>query len=233
MNLVPDYFDNISVDLILGLPGTNRRMWEDTLRSVVSWPIRHISIYLLMMYNKTPLFFKCRNSKITLLDDTDLIDMYVKTVSFLQDYGFVQYEISNFAKKGFESIHNQAYWDRFPYKGFGLGASSFDGASRFVNEKNLFYYIKRCNGSNGFPGGTKEVLSNEQVFLEVLMLGLRQKKGVDLQDVLYFLKDDAKSKFLNGIEDLENESLIQNQGGRIYLTLKGMLLENEVILSLI
>jgi oxygen-independent coproporphyrinogen-3 oxidase len=186
-----------------------------------------------MVYNKTPLFFRCKSSKIALLDDADLVDMYEWTVSFLQDCGFVQYEISNFAKKGFESVHNRAYWNRLPYRGFGLGASSFDGVSRFVNEKNLFYYITHCAEHNGLPRGTQEDLSKKQVFLEVLMLGLRQKQGVYLQDVLYFLKGEAKNKFLNGIKNLENKSLIQNQGGRINLTLKGMLLENEVILSLI
>lgn len=233
IKIVPDYFDNVSVDLMLGLPGTDRDIWENTLKTVMSWPIQHVSIYLLMVYNKTPLFFKCKNSNMKVLHDSDVIDMYEWTVSCLQDCGFDQYEISNFAKKGFESKHNKAYWDRVAYKGFGLGASSFDGKARFVNENNLFYYIKHCNEQHGVPEGFREVLSPEQEFLEVLMLGLRQKKGVDLHDMLYFLKGEQKTDFLHGIKNLEQKSLIQNRGGRIYLTLKGMLLENEVILSLI
>ncbi|MCK4651404.1 radical SAM family heme chaperone HemW [Candidatus Babeliales bacterium] len=233
VKIVPDYFENISVDLILGLPGTTLSKWSNTLKKIVLWPIKHISVYFLTTYDKTPLFYKVKNKDITLFDENDLISFYELTVDFLKDNGFEQYEISNFAKPGFESIHNKAYWDRKPYQGFGLSASSFDGKFRFVNEKNLLRFIKCCNQKYEKLYCYQEKLSKDEEFLERLMLGLRQKKGIDLHRMLYFLKGEKKNKFLNVLIDLEKRSLIHNRGGKIYLTLKGIMLENEVILKLI
>jgi oxygen-independent coproporphyrinogen-3 oxidase len=151
----------------------------------------------------------------------------------LKKHGKHRYEISNFAKPGFESIHNQAYWDRKPYKGFGLGAASFYGSTRTVNEKNLAKYLKNADNTNRIQLLNTEKLTKQQEILETLMLGLRQKKGIGLQRMLYFLKNKEKERFIEGLKILKFEGLIQEVGGNITLTSKGMLLENEIILKLI
>ena len=232
VKIIPNYFENISVDLILGLPGVTKEIWKRTLKTVTSWPITHISIYLLTVYEKTPLFFKVKNKKIKLLKEGEIIDLYEDTIRFLEKKDIKQYEISNFARKGFQSIHNKAYWDRRPYVGFGLGAASFDGSSRYINEKNLDKFLKNYNERKFSDCIFDEKLNKEQIFLETLMLGLRQKKGIDLQRMLYFLRDEKKDKFLDVLKLLKSTSLIQKRGGRISLTLRGMFLENEVILNL-
>ena len=232
IKIAPKYFDNISVDLMLGLPDVLKKVWQNTLKEVISWPIKHISVYLLMVYEKTPLYFKVEKGELNLGEDSKIASLYEDTVNFLRDSGFEQYEISNFAKQGFESIHNKAYWDRRPYKGFGLGASSFDGSNRFVNEKNLIRYINSCNSSSDEPIFFSEKLTKKQEILETLMLGLRQNKGMNLHSVLYFLSRGEREMFMASLEELKSQSLIKEIGGNIALTLKGMLLENEVILKL-
>jgi len=234
MRIAPDYFENISIDLILGLPGVTKQMWKNTLEKVISWPIKHLSVYFLTVYEKTPLYFRIKKGEIDLLDEDELVSLYEQTVLFFKKYGFEQYEISNFAKPGFRSIHNISYWDRRSYKGFGLSASSFDGQHRFINEKNLSLYLKYFdskNAENHYPFAEK--LTKGQEGLEILMLGLRQQKGVDLHHVLYLLKDFDQNSFLERVKLLESEGLMKKMGDRLQLTLRGMFLENEVILNLL
>ncbi|MFA5075057.1 MAG: radical SAM family heme chaperone HemW [Candidatus Babeliales bacterium] len=233
IEIAPKYFDNISVDLILGLPGADDKIWFNTLKTICNWPIKHVSIYLLTVYNNTKLYFRIKEKKIKTLKDDKIIDLYEKTVHYLRLKNFEQYEISNFSKNGFESVHNKIYWDRGFYKGFGLGAASFDGKCRLQNENNLDKYLKNNSQESSFVEVVQEILTDEQIFLEKLMLGLRQNKGVDLQDMLYFLDEHKKNKFLERLETLKSKALIELAGDKIFLTLKGMMLENEIILNLI
>ena len=112
-----------------------------------------------------------------------MIAMYDWTTKQLEENGFMQYEVSNFAKPGFESRHNSVYWQRSPYKGFGMGACSFDGESRFQTEKNLNNYLTIVEAAHDYSDLAKlsvmsETLTPQQAWLEQLMLGLRQKTGM-------------------------------------------------------
>ena len=225
LDLAPRYFDNISVDLILGLPGTTPELWQETLEFVASARIKHISTYFLTIYEKTPLYFKIKSGELAPLSDDLLIDLYEQTIEFLKINNFLQYEISNFAKPGYESLHNRSYWDRKSYRGFGISAASFDGKKRLVNSHNLLEYLHAAPPS-------EEILSSKEVFLEKLMLGLRQKKGIDLQRMIYFLSREEQRKIKGKVEYLKDQNLVQEKNGRISLTTRGMILENEVILRL-
>lgn len=233
MRMLPKYFSNVSMDLILGLPDVSPATWHETIKQAMSWPISHISIYFLTIHEKTPLYFKVEKGELSVPTDDVMIQTYTDTVNFLAKHGFEQYEISNFAKSGKSSIHNKAYWDRKPYKGFGIGASSFDGSIRTINENNLEKYLRSTQNADCIVPYHSETLTPEQDLLELLMLGLRQKTGIDLHRVLYSLVDSKKNKLLDNIKILKEESLINECDGRIYLTLKGMALENEVILKLV
>lgn len=231
INLAQKYFENISVDLILGLPGVDNIMWQKTLDVVVAWPIKHVSVYLLTLYKNTKLFDLVKKNEIFLLNDDMISDIYEKTVNFLELNNFMQYEISNFAKTGAESAHNMAYWDRRAYLGLGAGASSFDGKIRYINEKDINKYLKIKD--NPLIYAQKENLTEQQVFLEKLMLALRTKKGGDLHSMLYFLSDEKKQDFLKKLNELKDLGLISITGGFFNLTKKGFLLENEIVLKLI
>jgi len=233
MRILPKYFKNVSLDLILGLPDVTQTTWQDTIEQAINWPISHISIYFLTIHEKTPLYFKVQRGELTVPNDDIMICTYTDTVNFLAQHGFEQYEISNFSRPGHQSVHNKAYWDRKPYKGFGIGASSFDGSIRTINENNLERYLKCGQNIDCIIPCQSETLTPEQDLLELLMLGLRQKTGLDLQRVLYSLMDFQKNKLLDNLKLLQETSCIEEKDGRIFLTLKGMALENEVLLKLI
>ena len=233
IRIAPKYFNNLSIDLILGLPGVTPTQWFKDLATVVNWPIKHISVYFLMVHEKTPLYFSIQQGKTVLNDDETLTDMYVKTVHFLEEHGFFQYEISNFAQNGYHSVHNCAYWDRKPYYGVGLGASSFDGLYRMTNTANLMTYLQ-SDGPEGFiVDKTTEKLTREQVHLEHLMLSLRQKKGLNLHHMVYFESEETKLRFNTKVKNLIHRGLLEERDGTIRLTLQGMMLENDVIVELL
>lgn len=224
-------FENISVDFILGLPGVSDDEWKKMIQEAMSWPIKHISVYFLMVHENTPLYFKVKSSKVSLPPDDSIVDLYHWTVETLERHGFNRYELSNFAKEGFQSRHNQAYWDRKPYKGFGLGACSFNGKDRFQNGKNLGAYLenislKKC------PVEMSESLTPEQIAQEKIMLGLRCQKGLSLDDYVATLSEEQKQKFFEEVEKLEKANLLDCKDGVLRLTPKGFALENEVAVRL-
>lgn len=245
LEMAPQYFDNISIDLILGLPGTTSKIWFDTVEYIVAQPINHLSVYFLTIYEKTPLYFKiCPNSalydkKISLPDENWLVETYEKTIKMLAERGFSQYETSNFAKQGCESMHNKAYWNRLPYQGFGLSAASFDGKRRLVNSNNLKKYIDYWGQNAGQKPVSEEALCENDVFLEELMLGLRQKTGVDLQRMLYSLKrvfpttKEKSEELEKKLLDLKKQGLIEEKNGCFFLTTRGMFLGDEIVIKLL
>ncbi len=224
-------FDNVSVDFIIGLPGVSVDEWKFMIQDAMQWPIQHISIYFLMVHEKTPLYFKVKQQAVVLPPDDLIIDLYEWTVEKLALHGFYRYELSNFARKGFESRHNQAYWDRKSYKGFGLGACSFNGQYRYQNNKNLKNYFQAVVDKQGLIHESEEITSS-QVNIEKIMLGVRQAKGVDVQDVIHNLTQEQQKSFYEKAQWLENQGFVEQKEGRLFLTPKGFVVENEVAVNL-
>lgn len=230
--ILPKYFSNVSMDLIIGLPGVTDTTWLKTIETICSWPIQHISIYFLTVHEKTPLYYKVSKGEITLPDEDALLNLYEKTVAYVTSKGFEQYEISNFAKPGYSSRHNTGYWNRLSYKGFGIGAASFDGHTRTVNDKNLTRYLE--NGQHGsFIPVEREELTPLQITLERLMLSLRQAAGMPLHDMVYCVGPEKEKALLESLTALEEAELLRVENNHVKLTLRGMILENEVVLRLI
>lgn len=224
-------FTNVSVDFIIGLPGVSQDEWKAMIIEAMSWPITHISIYFLMVHEKTPLYFKIKQKSVVLPPDDESIDLYYWTVDVLQQHGFDRYELSNFAKKGFESRHNQAYWERKSYKGFGLGACSFNGQFRFQNNKNLRNYFDAVSQEQGLIYESEEI-TQQQMSIEKIMLGLRQAQGVDVHDVLKDFTSVQQQHFKEKADWLEKQGLVEQTNGRLFLTPQGYVVENEVAVNL-
>ena len=224
-------FTNVSVDFIVGLPGVSSDEWKSMIMEAMSWPIQHISVYFLMVHEKTPLYFKVQQKSVLLPPDDEIIDLYYWTVDVLEQHGFHRYELSNFAKKGFESKHNQAYWDRKGYKGFGLGACSFNGQYRFQNNKNLRNYFQAVQEGQGLIHESEEITS-AQFSIEKIMVGLRQAKGVDIADILQDFTIEQQNYFKEKANWLEEKGFVKQEGGRLYLTPQGFIVENEVAVNL-
>ncbi len=224
-------FDNLSVDLIIGLPEVTKERWKMDLAELMRWPLTHISLYFLTVHEETPLYYGVKQKKIKLLPDDTLVDLYNWSVAFLKEHGFVQYEVSNFAKPGYESKHNSVYWNRSAYKGFGMGAASFDGKSRLQNDKRLLEYLEGITlGKNVTV--MSELLTDDQVWLEKLMLGVRQAKGVDVHELIGLLSVDKQLKFMQQIELLSYEKFLTYDGFRAALTSKGLALASEITVQL-
>jgi len=231
--LIPKYFDNYSMDLILGLPEVSSETWFTTVNQVIAWNPKHVSVYFLTIHEKTPLYYKIEKKELILPNEEIILDDYEKTVLLLEKNGYEQYEISNFAKTGYASSHNQAYWNRLPYKGFGIGACSFDGKKRSTNHNNIQTYCTNLLVSNESIISFEETLSLQQEKMETFMLMLRQRQGGGLHRMLYLVDERERYTFLQKLSLLEEKGLLTQNQGQIQLTRRGMVLENEIIMQLL
>ncbi len=221
-------FKNISVDLMIGLPGVSSKEWRSLLEEVITWPITHISIYSLMVHEETKLFYERKQGLISLPHDDEVASMYEIAVNLLSGHGFEHYEVSNFAHPGYESKHNNAYWNYDVYRGFGLGACSFDGAVRRQNSKRLMDYIEKVE-RNEATVVFEEQLTEEQVQLEKIMLGLRTKKGVDYLQLFKGLSCQEVARTKKYIKWLKQHNFIIENDEMFRLTTKGLVVEHEII----
>ncbi len=224
-------FENISVDLIIGLPGVSPDEWKRLISIVCSWPIKHVSMYFLTVHEDTQLYFGVQRNTIVLPREDEVVDLYYWTIERFAESGIHQYEISNFGRPGWESQHNRVYWDRKPYMACGLGACSFDGTQRFQNEKNLLNYMNNAI-NNDTVVVFAETLTDDQAWLEWLMLGLRQIKGIALDDVLTPLTSGGRELFMMRVQELVAVHMIKCENGRIALTPGGLSVASEVTVKL-
>lgn len=224
-------FTSLSIDLIVGLPGVTAQQWKKQVLEIMTWPIQHISMYFLSVHEGTALYFKLQRKNEVLPPDDEVVALYYWTLDTFAKHGFEQYEVSSFAKKGFESQHNQAYWDRKPYKGIGVGAWSFDGSSRLQNEKQLMRYIDALSKGDSALS-YKEELTQDQERFERIMLGLRKMKGIYVSEAIEGLSEAKKEEFFERVAVLENKKLITRDKEKLFLTKAALAVENEVAVKL-
>ena len=223
-------FHNLSVDLMYGLPSQRIQDWEKTLRNVLRLKPDHISCYGLKVEEGTPLY-ECRDFY-NLADDDTQADMYLKAVEVLKEFGYRQYEISNFCKKGQVSRHNLKYWTGGEYLGFGPDASSDFGGSRFSIVRDLQAYINGIDSGGTVLRELQEISPRERAG-EYLMMRLRTVSGID--PVKY------EKKYLlpfapleNVLQDCKERGLAQRTfDGRWHLTPEGFLVSNTIISDLL
>ena len=227
MNRVGMLFNNVSVDIILGLPGVNDDDWRELLTTIVTWPITHVSMYILEIHEGTALHFRVKTKKTQLPDDDHLTDVYGWSVDFLQNAGFMQYEVSSFAKNGYQSQHNIGYWDRKPYKGFGIGACSFDGTTRFQNCADLHHYID-AQPADYDALCMREELTRKQIINEKIMLGVRRSTGLMLTEVYGQMSHIERADMVTTIRELQASGFITESHEKIILTPRGLLMENTI-----
>lgn len=164
---------NISVDLMYGLPTQSLETWEESINGIIALNPEHISAYCLSVEEESPLRKLIEKGKLSPADEDLCLEMAELLRKKLKEAGYIQYEISNYSKPGFESKHNSSYWDGTPYLGLGPGAHSYDGKyHRRWNIGDLNSYLKGERKENG------ETLSDKDLFNETIMLGLRTNKGV-------------------------------------------------------
>jgi oxygen-independent coproporphyrinogen-3 oxidase len=217
-------FNNVSFDLIAGLPSQSLDDWQRNLDAAVAMQPEHLSLYLLEIHEGTPLAEQVRSGRRPIPDEDLAAEMYEIMVARLLAAGYDQYEISNFAKRGFESRHNSKYWRLESVYGFGVSAHSFDGFQRYSNERGMAAYVKRIE-----EFATAEVTRERiDAASEFLFLGLRLTEGAHLAEYRKRFGVDVVEKYAGEIARLEDAGLIVIVDGRLRLTTKGMLFSNEV-----
>ena len=221
-------FENINVDLMIGLPNQTLTEVQDSIEEIVSMEPEHISVYSLILEEGTPLFKKVEEG-LELPDEELERKMYWTVKQILETNGYNHYEISNFAKQGYESKHNLDCWNQKEYIGFGVAAHSYTNGIRYSNIENLEQYIKNYEEDK-----TEENLvfhekqDMEAMQKEYMLLGLRKIDGVSIQK--FKIKFVANPVFLyhDKLEKLVNEELVEIDGDQIKLTNKGLDLANIV-----
>ena len=220
-------FDNINVDLMLGLPNQSLKDLKDSLQKVIELNPEHISVYSLILEEKTKMYEKYENGVLNLPDDELERKMYWYVKKSLEKNEYNHYEISNFAKKGYESKHNMDCWSQKQYLGFGINASSYVDSKRFSNVPNINEYIK--NIKNNEPEKNEileEIQDREMQMKEFMLLGLRKIEGIRNQDFYNKFGIDVEEKFEVELKKLRKENLIEKD--KIKLTNRGLDLANIV-----
>lgn len=215
-------FHNIGLDLIYGVPGQTIDSWLDTLKQAVGFSPEHLSCYQLTLETKTPLEKRYQAGEFSIPGEELQYEFFMKTSQFLEDAGYIHYEVSNFAR-GTELVsrHNQKYWDHSPYLGLGPAAHSFQDNRRWWNHRSVDQYITSINGGN-LPVEETEILTTEQLRLEALYLGLRTRKGVCLEDFKNQYDCDLFTEKMKMLDKLQEEGLISIQDGHVYPTPTGL-----------
>ena len=208
-------FDNLTIDLMYGLPNMTILQWKEHIQEVLSWNVPHISSYCLTIEKGTLLEKKVRSGEIIQPQDDDAIAQFEILIELLEEAGYEHYEISNFAKKGQRSKHNSSYWNGDSYIGIGPSAHSFDGKKRRWNVSNNSLYMKRQDWFED------EVLTKQEHWNEYFLTRLRTAEGVSLTFLTkqFELKDEffaTKKKFIeaNWVQE-NNEYLFLTQSGKL------------------
>ena len=217
-------FDNINIDLMSAIPDQTYEGWVKNLRTVAELEPEHISAYSLIVEEGTP--FAAR--KLNLPDEDTEYNMYEATAQILKEYGFEQYEISNYARKGRECRHNVGYWTRQDYLGFGLGASSLYGKERFANTTDMKKYLE--NSKNPEKIREKDPsLTREDEMAEFMFLGLRMTKGISKADFQRCFGCTIESVYGEVLEKYESMELLLEKDGRIFLSREGIHVSNSIM----
>ncbi len=218
-------FTNINVDLMNDIPGQRIKSWEQTLRNVSDLEPSHISAYSLIVEDDTPFGEMKKNGELEIPDeDTDRM-MYHMTSGILSEYGYERYEISNYAKKGYECRHNTGYWTGVPYYGAGIDASSYYDNCRFVNSDDILGYIK--DPLNGHF--LIEKLKKNDLMSEYMILGLRMIKGVSYSCFEERFSESLDKIYEERIAKNIADGLLKRDDDRLFLTERGLDLANVVM----
>lgn len=219
-------FDNINVDLMSGIPGQSLKSWQQTLSQVMDLEPEHISAYSLIIEEGTPFAQK----ELELPEEEEEREMYESTAQILGQKGYVQYEISNYARPGRACAHNIGYWRRDDYLGLGLGAASLWDNIRWNNTDVIEEYLAYADDPGRLHVNVEKLPAKEQME-EMMFLGLRMTAGVRRQDFLEMFGVSLDGIYGDVIRRMGSLGLLEDDGQRIYLTRRGISLSDQVFVE--
>ncbi len=210
--------DNISLDLMLGIPHQTKESLKESIDFITSLSIKHISAYMLKIEEGTP--FHIFESSLSLPDEDEICDLYLYACELIKSHNYKHYEISNFALEGYESRHNLRYWRCEEYLGIGPSAHSFIGGKRFYYERDFNKFLHSPSPVYDGEGGDEQ---------EYIMLSLRLAEGLQKEKYKARFNKDLGENIIKKARFLEKQGLIQTDESSIHLTTKGFLVSNSVI----
>ena len=225
-------FANVSIDLIAGLPEQKMETWRRNLEESFALAPDHLSVYLLELYKDAPLLHRINRGELRAADDELTVEMYFALMDEAERRGFERYEISNWARPGFESRHNLKYWTSAPYWAFGISAAGYDGQARWSNTRNIHEYLAKVE-SNQAPVAERIELDDEDRQSENLFLRLRLKDGVDLDEHLRRFGVNALERYRDEIDRLREAGLVDLCENRLKISRAGAVLANEVFAAFV
>lgn len=226
-------FDNVSFDLIAGLPGQTLFQWAENMDAALALRPAHLSLYLLEVHEGTPLAEQLRQGRWPQPDADVAAEMYQLLIERTRAAGYEHYEISNFCLPGREARHNLKYWTNAPYYGFGSSAHSYDGErTRWSNERDAARYVELIETRGSARVETNE-LSLRDAGAEALFLGLRLMRGVDLKAHQVQFGRDVRREYAADLTRFREAELIELDGDLLRLTRTGVLLSNEVFAAFV
>jgi oxygen-independent coproporphyrinogen-3 oxidase len=220
-------FDNVTIDLIYGIPGMTLKDWESNLDFSFSFDIKHLSAYHLTIEPGTVFGKMLEKGLISEIDENDSAAQFNTLIEKSENAGFIQYEISNFGKPGYFSLHNSNYWKQVSYLGLGPSAHSFNGYSRQWNIHDLKGYIKSVN--TGKPFFESEELDIKKRFNEYIMTSLRTMWGIDLEYVEESFEKEGYDYVINLSGKYRDYGLMKLEKNSLVLTNQGKLISDNII----
>ncbi len=224
------YFDNISIDLIYGIPQMSSERWQQNLNKALELNVPHISSYALTVEPKTALKKLIEKGKISPVDEDAAKEHYELMIEVLENAGFENYEFSNFGKPGYFSRNNTAYWFEKPYLGIGPSAHSFDANNRKWNINNNILYIKAI--AKGELPAEVEKLSTTDKYNEHVMTRLRTKWGISLPEVEEKFGEDYKAYLLKEAQNFLKDGLLEMNGDILSISKRGKFLSDGIAADL-
>ncbi len=224
-------FENINIDLIFALPDQKMEAWHHTLNEVISLEPDHISAYNLVMEETTPFYEWWQAGELRLPTEDTEADMFQYTIETLTARGYEHYEICNFARPNRAARHNLVYWDNQPCIGLGVGAWGYVNGTRYSNIRGIAPYIKELSEHNK-PIANTEHLTGHAEKAETLMLALRKREGISLEDYQNRFGEDIEVAFESILKKWFDLKLLERTTTHLRLTPRGLFLANEVFVEL-
>lgn len=228
VKLCRKYFDNVSIDLMCAIPCQTMDSFKRTLERAFSLSPEHISCYSLILEKGTPFYDQYQKGGLILPDEDTEREIYDFAVEEMEKHGYVQYEISNFAKPGYESRHNKKYWQCQEYIGIGLSAHSYSEGVRYSNTDSFSSYIK-----DDFASNQREVLSKEDKMSEYMFLGLRMTEGVSKSAFKEKFGEDMENVFQKPLSKFIKMGMIEEKDDKIRIKRSGISLSNQIMCEFI
>lgn len=224
-------FNNISLDLIYGLPGQTMAGWKANLEEILRLDIPHISAYHLIYEEGTALYRLLENETINPLEEDESLSLFSMLIDTLGNAGYEHYEISNFARPGYISLHNSSYWEGKKYLGLGPSAHSYNGDNREWNISSLPGYIRGIKDGN--PEIETEILTLTTKYNDYIITRLRTAKGININDITSLFGDQYYEYLLKGSRIFLDQGLLTFDNNHLRLTRKGIFLSDGIMRELI